>query len=101
MIAADADHQVLGELWDWLPDQIGQEVSVPLRVHLTDILPHNTHHYSYSGSLTIPPCTEGVQWIVLQEPIHISQQDVDRFVKIIGYNARPVQPLGQREVEEK
>ena len=34
MIAADADHQVIGELWDWLPDQIGQEVSVPLRVLL-------------------------------------------------------------------
>jgi carbonic anhydrase len=101
LMEATSDHSVLGNLWDWLPHQIGKEVSVPLQVHLMDILPKNTHHFSYSGSLTTPPCTEGVQWIVLQEPISVSQQDVDRFVKIIGYNARPVQPLGQREIEEK
>lgn len=100
MMEADATHPVLSKLWKWLPNQIGQEVSIPLELRLTDILPNNTHHYSYSGSLTTPPCTEGVQWIVLKEPMHVTQQDVDQFVKIIGHNARQVQPIHERHIDD-
>ena len=100
MLEADRPSPVLTKLWNWLPDQIGQEVSVPLELSLADLLPKNTHHYTYSGSLTTPPCTEGVQWIVLKEPIHIAQQDVDRFVGIIGQNARPIQPLEGRHIDD-
>lgn len=88
----------LRALWDWLPDQIGKKVSLPLDLDIGVLLPKNPHYFSYSGSLTTPPCTEGVRWIVLQEPIEISEEDVSRFVAIIGYNARPVQPLGGREI---
>ena len=101
MMATDAPQPVLGKLWKWLPEQKGQEVSVPLEVKLTDILPTNTHHYTYSGSLTTPPCTEGVQWIVLKEPMHVTQEDVDQFVHIIGHNARPIQPLRNRHIDEE
>ena len=100
MLEADMSNPVLTKLWNWLPNQIGQEVSIPLELSLADLLPKNTHHYTYSGSLTTPPCTEGVQWIVLKEPIHIAQQDVDRFLAIIGQNARPIQPLEGREIDE-
>ncbi len=55
----------------------------PSDMSLTDILPTHIRHYSYSGSLTTPPCTEGVQWVILEEPILISQQDVDQFVHLI------------------
>ncbi len=100
MLKISADKPVLGELWQWLPEQIGQAVSIPLSLSIADILPKNTRHFSYSGSLTTPPCTEGVRWIVLEEPSLISQQDVDQFVQIIGHNARPVQPLENRHIEE-
>ena len=73
---------------------------MPCLVDIGSLLPKNPHYFSYSGSLTTPPCTEGVRWIVLQEPIEISEEDVRRFVEIIGYNARPVQPLGGREIYE-
>lgn len=99
MLVADADRPVLKKLWDWLPEQIGQEVSIPLEVRLAERLPRNTHHFSYSGSLTTPPCSEGVKWIVLMEPMHVAQEDVDRFVDIIGYNARTLQPLHDRFIE--
>ena len=89
MMETDATEPVLEKLWKWLPEQTKQEVSIPLELSLTDILPRNTHHYTYSGSLTTPPCTEGVQWIVLKKPIHITQQDVDQFVNIIGHNCPP------------
>ena len=100
MMETDAPQPVLSKLWKWLPAQTGQEVSIPLELSLTDILPTNTHHYTYSGSLTTPPCTEGVQWIVLKEPMHVTQQDVDQFVQIIGHNARPIQPLRDRHIDE-
>ncbi len=80
--------------------QLGQEVSIPLEVKLTDILPTSTHHYAYSGSLTTPPCSEGVQWIVLKDSMHVTQQDVDQFVQIIGHNARPIQPLRNRHIDD-
>lgn len=72
----------------------------PSDMSLTDILPTHIRHFSYSDSLTTPPCTEGVQWVILEEPILISQQDVDQFVHIIGHHARPIQPLGNRQIEE-
>ena len=100
MMATDAPQPVLSKLWNWLPEQMRKEVSIPLEVKLTNILPTNTHHYTYSGSLTTPPCTEGVQWIVLKEPMHVTQQDVDQFVQIIGKNARPIQPLHNRHIDD-
>lgn len=101
MMATDAPQPVLRKFWKWLPEQIGQKVPIPLEVKLPDILPTNTDHYTYSGSLTTPPCTEGVQWIVIKEPMHVTQQDVDQFVSIIGHNARPIQPIGNRQIDEK
>ncbi len=100
MLKADAAQPVLRTLWKWLPDQVGQEVSIPLELSLTEMLPTSTHHYAYSGSLTTPPCTEGVQWIVLKDPMHVAQQDVDEFVNIIGHNARPIQPLRGRHIDD-
>jgi len=78
----------------------GQEVTTDLTFNLMDVLPHDTHHFSYHGSLTTPPCSEGVQWIVLKTPIEISKVQADRFITTIGPNARPLQPLGERAIQE-
>ena len=101
MMEIGTTQPVLDNFWNWLPDQIGKEVSIPLEVKLSEILPSNTDHFSYSGSLTTPPCTEGVQWVVLKDSMKISQVDVQRFVEIIGHNARPIQSLGDREVGDR
>ena len=95
-----AEEPVLAEIWNWLPEQFGKERSVPLNASIGDILPSDTHHFSYTGSLTTPPCTEGVQWIVLKEPIKISKVDVEQFVNLIGHNARPIQSRHGQSVEE-
>ena len=64
------------------------------------VLPGNREHfYAYSGSLTTPPCTEGVQWIVFKEPIELSRDQIDRFIRAYGPTARPIQPLRNREIE--
>jgi carbonic anhydrase len=64
-----------------------------------DLIPSNSHHFSYHGSLTTPPCTEGVQWIVLRDPITMSAEQVAQFVSIVGRNARPIQPLHDRKIQ--
>lgn len=55
--------------------------------------------YNYAGSLTTPPCSEGVRWFVLKDRITISHKQVDEFSHFVhGANARPVQPLNDRTV---
>ncbi len=82
-----------------LPPQVG-EISTNVTLNVMDLLPSNTHHFSYHGSLTTPPCSEGVQWIILKTPIEISKVQGERFITTIGPNARPLQPLGEREIKE-
>jgi len=57
----------------------------------TTFLPGYRKHYSYVGSLTTPPCTEGVQWIVMAEPVSVSDADIAQFAERIHFNARSVQ----------
>jgi len=64
------------------------------------IIPQNAGYYTYSGSLTTPPCTEGVRWLVLNEPVELSAEQIVAFSKIFELDARPVQPLNDRDLLE-
>ena len=64
------------------------------------LLPEDRHHFSFGGSLTTPPCTEGVPWIVFEKPIQISVGQAEQFRSVIGENARPIQPDCGREIDE-
>ena len=55
-------------------------------------------YYSYDGSLTTPPCSEGVKWIVLTTPVQMSGAQIAAFKAIVHTNNRPVQPLNGREL---
>jgi len=63
-------------------------------------LPPNTAYYSYMGSLTAPPCTEGVTWFVLKTPVEISSEQINAFAKLYPHDVRPPQPLNGRIVKE-
>lgn len=65
----------------------------------TGLLPANHAYYSYSGSLTTPPCSEGVAWHVLKHSITISREQLTAFQNLYPVNARPVQPLHGRVVK--
>lgn len=58
-------------------------------------------YFSYSGSLTTPPCTEGIRWFVLKDAESISSRQAEKFVDLIGKDARGVQPLNARIVVER
>ena len=67
-----------------------------------DLLPESRDYYRFNGSLTTPPCTEGVVWLVMKEPVTLAASDIAAFRKAIGGhdNNRPVQPLNARVVLE-
>lgn len=72
-----------------------------LVINALKLLPKNSdRYYRYSGSLTTPPCSEIVTWLVLKQPISVSKWQIARFRKVIGSNARPIQALNQRSLLE-
>ena len=62
------------------------------------VLPRSLENYEYSGSLTTPPCTEDVQWVVMSTPISMSAEQIGTLEGVHSHNARPTQPLGNRDV---
>ena len=62
------------------------------------LLPKDRDYYSYDGSITYPPCTEGVKWRIMKSPITISRAQLAEITKIVGRNARLPQPIYMREV---
>ncbi len=63
------------------------------------LLPEGGSHYRYPGSLTTPPCSEIVSWVVMAESTTVSQEQIDAFAALYPMNARPVQPLEERTIE--
>jgi carbonic anhydrase len=87
---------VLGRFWERLPRSQG-EVDSGVTIDIKDLLPRATDEYfTYSGSLTTPPCTESVRWIVLKQPIQVSKSQIATFKSVFPMNARPTVPLGAR-----
>ena len=87
-------------IWKNLPKEKGKEVTVAnVSVDAATLLPTDRGYYTFEGSLTTPPCTEGVRWFVLKTPLKISDDEVAAFGKIYPLNARPVQPLNGRAIE--
>jgi carbonic anhydrase len=88
-------------LWKNIPAEKEKAMDVAsVSVNVKDLLPAEQGYYSYSGSLTTPPCSEGVAWYVLQTPVTISKAQVAAFAKIYPHNARPIQPTNGREILE-
>lgn len=74
---------------------------VDANVELSKLIPAKAAYYSYAGSLTTPPCSEGVKWFVLTQPLEVSEAQLKRFENSMhGANARPTLPLGARKVAE-
>jgi carbonic anhydrase len=92
------ENRFLKEFWAELPDaEVERPLSAPINV--ADALPKDHHYYTYPGSLTTPPCTEGVRWIVMKKPMTIGKEQMARLGGLFGQNARPPQPVNERVVE--
>jgi carbonic anhydrase len=88
-------------VWKYLPVDSGDRVKLPPGVlNLPDLLPKDQRYYQFMGSLTTPPCTEGVLWMVLKTPVTLSPAQIRLFGQLFPNNARPVQELNGRPVRE-
>ncbi len=88
-------------LWSHLPKEEGvEEAPADVTIDASKLLPAQHGYYTYTGSLTTPPCTEGVTWFVLKTPIEVSSAQINQFAHFYKNNARPVQPLDGRVVSE-
>lgn len=83
---------------DAAPEKPGEQFPMLMDLGKIDFSPDRLAYFRYSGSLTTPPCSEGVRWFVLQEPRTVSPEQVERFVELIGEDARGPQPLNARKV---
>jgi carbonic anhydrase len=96
---AGAENVVLDKAWQHMPEHAGDEGLVKsVSINATDLLPAGQAYARFNGSLTTPPCSEGVRWMVMKQPIELSSAQVKRFAKVVGENARPVQALNGRFV---
>jgi carbonic anhydrase len=100
LVDVGAENEALASLFENIPTEVseeGEEIA-GATVDLGAVLPAAKTYYKYAGSLTTPPCSEGVSWMVLETPIEISQAQLDTFTEVIEGNFRPMQPLGDREL---
>jgi carbonic anhydrase len=98
-VTADLDSPLMFHLAKDLPQHEGEESVVETVRNPMDFLPSNHTYYAYQGSLTTPPCTEGVQWVVLTSPLGVKPDVINRVSEILKGNHRPVQPVLKRQVE--
>ena len=91
------DNPFLAKFMSKLPLKKGDKHSlVKENLNVFDMLPDDKNFYRFNGSLTTPPCTEGVLWLVLKNPVPISDNQLNAFRKVLGNNNRPIQPKNAR-----
>ena len=101
LLKAGAANRAVQEIWDHMPATEGQNLVSALDLNPAIMLPGNTtDYYLYQGSVTAPPCTEGVTWFVLKTPITVSPEQISAFAKLYPNDVRPLQPLNGRIVKE-
>ncbi len=99
LIERGSDNPTFASIWSNLPSVSGEMRSIEsVTVNADELLPSTRHTYRYEGSLTTPPCSEGVKWFIITTPIEMSESQILAFETIMQGNSRPVQPLNGREL---
>jgi carbonic anhydrase len=91
---------VVQTVWNNLPLEKGDEVTAKGALDLNALLPSDRRYYTYMGSLTTPPCSEGVLWMVMKSPVEISPEQLAIFSRLYPMNARPIQASSGRLIKE-
>lgn len=93
----EADNAAYAPIFDNLPAAEGESVDAG-QLEIATMLPESQTYFTYQGSLTTPPCSEIVRWLLLDTPVTLSAEQVAAFADIFEMNARPVQPRGNRDL---
>ena len=95
-IKPGAANPSLGPIWNAMPLQEGLEKDAGLAINPASLLPAASGFFRYMGSLTTPPCSEGVTWSVLRSVVEASPDQIRQFATLFANNARPVQARNRR-----
>jgi carbonic anhydrase len=93
-------HNLIQTVWNNLPLEKNELVAPSVVLDLKDVLPEKREYYTYMGSLSEPPCTEGVLWLVMKQPMQASPAQMALFSRLYPLNARPVQQGFGRMIKE-
>ena len=100
LLSAGKAHPVIETIWNTMPGTAGRTRERPeVQLNPMSLLPGDRGYYSFQGSLTTPPCTEGVQWLVLKTPVELGTDQIVHFGALYPMNARPLQPTNDRVVK--
>jgi carbonic anhydrase len=97
-IRPGAANAALKTFFDQMPAKQGPEVKAGGTIDIAAILPKTGGYFRYMGSLTTPPCSEGLTWTVHKEPVEASVEQIQKFASLFPKNARPIQKRNRRFV---
>ena len=100
LLEKGAENPLIQTLWNNMPLEVNQDVIPSIAIDLNGLLPENRGYYTYMGSMTTPPCTEDVLWMVFKQPLPVSAEQVGIFSRLYKNNARPIQPANSRLIKE-
>lgn len=101
LMEAGVENAFIQTVWNHIPLEKNQDVAPPATlIDPGAFLPADRGYYSYMGSLTTPPCTEDVLWLVMRQPVQVSAEQITTFARLYRNNARPVQPTFGRLIKE-
>lgn len=90
---------VFESLLSALPAEAGSATDEDYSLEPASLLPGDSDYFTYQGSLTTPPCSEGVRWIVMTEALTLSKEQVAAYIELFGETARPIQGTNEREIQ--
>ena len=93
-------HPLVQTIWNNLPLEKGEEVAAKAALDMNHLLPADRRYFTYMGSLTTPPCSEGVLWMVMQQPVPIATDQINVFSRLYPMNARPIQSAAGRLITQ-
>ncbi|MBA2816531.1 carbonic anhydrase [Candidatus Pantoea persica] len=101
MFEPGAENPTLQPILAALPHEENHPVTLGRQIDLIPLFPQDRHYYRFSGSLTTPPCTQGLRWLVMKQPVQLSPTQLARFRRALASaNNRPLQPLHGRLIVE-
>jgi carbonic anhydrase len=99
MLEEGPANKALEAAWAKMPEQEGDKHALPDAVLAEALLPPDRDYFRFNGSLTTPPCSEGVWWLVMKAPISASKEEIEHFAHVMHHpNNRPLQPVNARPV---
>ena len=101
MFEEGGENETLKKIWSAMPEKTGNKKGLSSVVSVSGLLPGSREYYRFNGSLTTPPCSEGVLWLVMKQPITIAKEQIKQFTDVMNQPTnRPVQSINARPILE-